>query len=246
VAELKKVHDLLIIAWINFLPNARTPPVFISPFVVALIPLIFFVVFGEGITEDAFVGVLVTMVSFVGIAIATDVVEKKIIFKFQEMLVASPVSPFSYAFGISFSALIFNLPGISIFLSLLYLKGSVTAHSFLIIVGALVCSWAAISMLGFTIATYMVTSQSVAPLVALLGALIGYLPPVYYRLSRLPQFFQWVSYLVPTTHTAQIMRNAMNLIELDRGAVLFHWAALAAFGVLFAILTISRAQWRES
>jgi len=243
---LKKVHDLLIIAWINFLPNARTPPVFISPFIIALIPLIFFFVFGEGVTEDAFVGVLVTMVSFVGIAIATDVVEKKIVFKFQEMLVASPVSPFSYAFGISLSALIFNFPGIFIFLSLLYVKGSVTAHSLLVVLGALICTWAVISMLGFTIATYMATSQSVSPLVALMGALIGYLPPVYYRLSRLPQLFQWVSYLVPTTHTAQIMRNTMDLIELDRGTLLFHWAALAFFGIFFVLLTVSRAQWRES
>jgi len=74
---------------------------------ISFLPVFFLALFSGGHAAiAALVGAVVMSLAFNGLNVAHSVYYNKNWFRFLDILVASPVSPLSYSFGLSFSTLI--------------------------------------------------------------------------------------------------------------------------------------------
>src|SRR3989449_2847177 len=90
----------------------------------SFLPVIFIFVFADQKSAmQSLVGAIVLTFSFTGLFASQSVYFNKQWFRFQDMLVASKVSPASYAVGLSVSGLVVALPGVVVALVLLLLSG---------------------------------------------------------------------------------------------------------------------------
>src|SRR5437773_12539110 len=74
---------------------------------------------------------------------------------------------------------------------------------------------------------------------------MGFLPPVYYPLSRLPAIAQPFAMLIPTTHAAQLAKYYFGLIQLPASELVIGWAYLLGFAALMGFLASRRAHWGD-
>src|SRR5438093_13005611 len=93
----------------------------------SFLPVIFIFVFADQKSAmQSLVGAIVLTFSFTGLFASQSVYFNKQWFRFQDMLVASKVSPASYAVGLSISRLVTPLPGVRLALLLLPRSGPTT------------------------------------------------------------------------------------------------------------------------
>src|SRR3989442_10068447 len=102
------------------------------------------------------------------------------------MLVASKVSPASYAVGLSVSGLVVALPGVAVALILLLLSGPTTAAGVLLLLITSLVLWIGVVFLGFAIWATTKNARRAKSIPQVLGIAFGLLPPVYYPLDPLP------------------------------------------------------------
>src|SRR5437899_8829985 len=95
----------------------------------SFLPVIFIFVFATapGAAIQSLIGAIVLTFSFTGLFASQSVYFNKQWFRFQDMLVASRVSPASYAVGLSVSGLVVALPGAVVALVLRLLSAPMPA-----------------------------------------------------------------------------------------------------------------------
>ena len=83
----------------------------------------------------------------------------------------------------------------------------------------------------------------------ILAFLFVFLPPVYYSESMLVDVggidLSWISYLLPTTNAAAIIRFDTGLTPWDGGAYMLHWLFMFITVAIFSVLVVRKARWRE-
>src|SRR3989442_14095588 len=96
------------------------------------------------------------------------------------MLVASKVSPASYAVGLSVSGLVVALPGVAVALVLLLLSGPTTAAGVLLLVITLLLLLIWFVFVGFAIWATTKNARRANSIQQDLSIWLGFLPSVYY------------------------------------------------------------------
>jgi ABC-type multidrug transport system permease subunit len=171
--------------------------------------------------------------------------------KLREMVVAMPVHPLSYVMGLTLGFLIFAFPGFIAFIIYGVYLGLFDIFSILMTIGSMILCWLALAAIGFTIATYMhKTSPNTLGIVAnILSFGFVFLPPVYYSEAMLTNVsgmdISWLVYLFPTSNAAAIIRYSTDLTAWNATAFMFHWLILALTVVIFSVLVVKKARWRE-
>ncbi|MEM2741081.1 MAG: hypothetical protein QXD95_02920, partial [Nitrososphaeria archaeon] len=61
----------------------------------------------------------------------------------------------------------------------------------------------------------------------------------------IPDALKPLSYIIPTTHSAQILKQCMNLVSLSDNEILMSWVYLILFLVFSIFLAVKMARWRE-
>src|SRR5207244_7447814 len=89
--------------------------------------------------------------SFTGLFASQSVYFNKQWFRFQDMLVASKVSPASYAVGLSVSGLVVALPGVLVALVLLLLSGPTSVAGIFLLMSTSLILWIGLVFVGFAI-----------------------------------------------------------------------------------------------
>src|SRR3989442_2685528 len=118
----------------------------------SFLPVIFIFVFADQKSAtQSLVGAIVLTFSFTGLFASQSVYFNKQWFRFQDMLVASKVSPASYAVGLSVSGLVVALPGVVVALVLLLLSGPMPAAGGLLPLATSLLLWIGLVFLGFSI-----------------------------------------------------------------------------------------------
>ncbi len=244
----KIIKDTFTIAWLKSIPDLKRQPLILLLLIgLAAIPLFFIVLFGgENMISVGLIGVIVSSVGFMSISASIQDITWDRYVKLKEMIVAMPVHPLSYAMGLTLAALVFALPGVITFMILGISRGLFDVISILVTIVALILCWLGLSVIGFTIATYQhKTSPNTLGVIAnLLSFLFVFLPPVYYSEQMLGGN-SWIAYLLPTSNAAAIMRYSTGLTEWDPSAYALHWLFLVLTVVIFAILVVTKARWRE-
>jgi ABC-2 type transport system permease protein len=211
----------------------------------SFLPVIFIFVFATapGAAIQSLIGAIVLTFSFTGLFASQSVYFNKQWFRFQDMLVASRVSPASYAVGLSVSGLVVALPGVLVALALLLLSGPWTAVGVLLLFATSLLMWIGLVFVGFAIGATTKNARRANSIPQVLSIALGFLPPVYYPLDRLPSIAQPFAMLIPTTHAAQLAKYYFGLIQIPLSEVLIGWAYLLGFAVLMGFLASRRAHW---
>jgi ABC-2 type transport system permease protein len=211
----------------------------------SFLPVIFIFVFATapGAAIQSLIGAIVLTFSFTGLFASQSVYFNKQWFRFQDMLVASRVSPSSYAVGLSVSGLVVALPGVLVALALLLLSGPRTAVGVLLLFATSLLMWIGLVFVGFAIGATTKNARRANSIPQVLSIALGFLPPVYYPLSFLPAIAQPFAMLIPTTQAAQLAKYYFGLIQIPFSEVVFGWAYLLGFAALMGFLASRRAHW---
>jgi ABC-2 type transport system permease protein len=244
---MMRAREAIYIGLFDSLPLLRDPMLMILLSLISFLPVLFIFVFsaGQGAFLQSVVGAIVLSLAFAGIGSAQSVYFNKHWFRFQDIFVASPVSPISYALGLSVSTLIISLPALVIAFVILALDTSIGALGLLAVVGVAALTWIAMLLMGFALGASTKNTRRANSLPQLLGLLLGFLPPVYYPLDRVPVFLQPVAALIPTTQAAQLSKYYAGLLSLSMGEIVFGWAYLIAFAAVLALLAARMAHWTD-
>jgi len=244
--NLKVLKDVLVITALKSLPDLKRQPLII--FVIGLIsslPLYFLVIFGGQITFGL-IGAMVSTVSFIGMNAAIQEMSWDRYVKIREMIVAMPVHPISYALGIALAPLILSIPSLIFFGAIALWLGALTPYSLLWTVIALILCWATVSSAGFLISTYLhkASTYTLNNLSNILGIALGFIPPVYYPEEILGNL-SWISAIFPTSNAASLIRVYSGSLILPFEMIIARWLILIMSTIVFAIITVAKARWRE-
>jgi ABC-2 type transport system permease protein len=233
--------------YLGVLPMLRIPT--LLPFVVSTPFTILFILFVTG-RGAAFMygiaGAITMIVSQQGLFLGADLTNYRIEHKFQYVVVASPVSPLTYMFSVALSELAFAAPALVVLLAITaYFLPTFTVLTIVEILAVAILTWVTTSSIGFFLSTYVLNTRTAFLTVSFISIILSVLPPVFYPLQLIPASFRWVAELVPTTHASVLIQAAVNLPSTPF-QVLVSWVALPAFTVVFLLLALFKAKWREN
>jgi ABC-2 type transport system permease protein len=212
---------------------------FFAPFTVLFL---LYAMVGSEVLPYALVGAYLMTIVQAGSDIVGDAAWHKLELKFQDMMVASPVSETAYMLAEALSELLYASPALVILSIFIYqIKPSLVTLGTIFSITLLL--WLSTSALGFFISTYMPNLRNAWQISLLLGFILAVLPPVFYPIEHLPEPLFWLAYVPPTTHAAIILRESVGLTSTMN--VAYSWLILIAYTVAFLLLASYRAQWRE-
>jgi ABC-2 type transport system permease protein len=232
--------------YIGVLPMLRIPT--LLPFVFATPFTILFILFVAG-QRTAFAyglaGAITMTATQQGLFLGADLTGLKIDHKFQSMVVASPVSPFTYMFSVALSELAFATPAVFVIAAIVaYTTAGFGLLALLEMISVIILTWVMASSIGFFLSTYVLNTRSAFISVSFISIVLSILPPVFYPVSTLPEQLRPLAELIPTTHAANLIRSVMGM-TLNGTDVVLSWLALPAFTIAFLALALLKAKWRE-
>ncbi len=244
----RRLRTICALIMINGLIPIKRSPLWLVVQLSIPLTIIFFISLyaPEEAISEAIVGGLITIMVSAGLALQSDIVWYRVELKFQDMAVASPISPVDYMFGIAFSELAYSSPAVVLFLGLAAMRGLLSPQAIPILLLSLMLTWVFALSTGFYLATRITDLRHIWALSGLLSILISMIPPVYYSIDLLPTWARPVALLVPTTHAALLAKNAAGITTLTLSEQLMSLAVLVAWSIALIVLASKRAMWRES
>ena len=246
---MMRAREAVYIGLFDSLPLLRDPMLMVLLSLISFLPVLFIFVFNAGQTAflQSVVGAIVLSLAFAGIGSAQSVYFNKHWFRFQDIFVASRVSPVSYAVGLSVSTLLISLPALVIAMTILFLDTSAGVLGILAVTLVAGVTWIAMLLLGFVLGASTKNTRRANSLPQLLGLLLGFLPPVYYPLASVPSYLRPLALLIPTTQAAQLSKYYAGLLPaaLSGAELVFGWACLVAFVAILAVLAARLAHWTD-
>jgi ABC-2 type transport system permease protein len=241
----KRLREAFYIGMLDILPLLRDPMMMILLTMFSFMPVLFIAVFAGmgGLATQALIGAVVLSLFFGGIQVANSSYYNKHWFRFQDIYVASTISPISYVIGLSLATLIGSFPGLIIAVAFLLVSTSVSISSLLMLLLISFLLWVSTLFLGFAIGSSVKDTRRANSIPQILGFFLGFLPPVYYPLDKLPEFLQPVMMLLPTTHGAQLAKYYLGMIVIPDWQVLFGWVYLIVFMLLMALFSVKWSKW---
>lgn len=242
-----KIREALYIGLFDALPLLRDPMLLVVISLFSFLPVIFIFVFATapGAAIQSLVGAIILTFAFTGLFAAQSVYFNKQWFRFQDMFVASKVSPASYALGLSVSGLVVALPSVLLALVLLVLWGPSSAAGVLLLLATSFLLWIGLVFVGFAIGATTKNVRRANSIPQVLSIALGFLPPVYYPLEVLDKYpiAQAFAMLIPTTHAAQLAKYYFGLISIPSWHVWIGWAYLLGFAAVMGLIAARRAHW---
>ncbi len=233
-----------IMYYLGFTPMLRNPLfiafVFSTPFTLLFI---LFVATGGAALPFGLAGALTMVTTELGLFVGTDLASYKIQNRFQDVVVASPVSPLTYMFGVALSELIFGSPALIVLFGLIAWHGA-SLPTLAATVGVVVLLWITATSLGFFFSAYAPNTQNAFIINGFITTMLSVLPPVYYSLSVLPRFLVPLAVIVPTTEASSLFQGAIGLGYSIAPVVSF--AVLLAATLILLLLVSFKMRWREN
>jgi ABC-2 type transport system permease protein len=241
----RKLRSLwAIMYYLGFIPMVRNPLfiafVFSTPFTLLFI---LFVASNGAALPYGLAGALTMVTTELGLFVGTDLAAYKIQNKFQDIVVASPVTPLVYMFGVALSELIFGTPALIVLLVLIAGQGA-SAVSLATCLGVVVLLWVTSTSLGFFFSAYAPNTQNAFIINGFITTILSVLPPVYYSVKVLPKLLVPLAEIIPTTEASSLFQGSIGLGYSINPA--WGFAVLLAATVLMLLLVSFRMRWRES
>ncbi len=241
---LKQVFLIAYLTGILWLRRNPISMVFsaISPFSLLFV---LFVVSNGHYLPFAVSGSLVMALVGYGLALGQDISFYKTEYKIQDLFVASPVSPLTYMTGLAFSQLLFGFPALTVLAVLAALFGSSIA-TLPLLISTILLIWGSMSAMGFFLSSHMLHMRNATQVISFVNVVLAVLPPVFYSVSRLPPYLQYLAYAVPTTHASLMLQYTMGLPTPKDWSIGLGLLVQVLYLVGFLMLAKTRAIWRDT
>jgi len=230
--------------YLGFIPMLRNPLfiafVFSTPFTLLFI---LFVASNGTALPYGLAGALTMITTELGLFVGTDLASYKLQNRFQDIVVASPVSPLVYMFGVALSELIFGAPALIILFALIASQGASTV-ALAGCLGVVVLLWVTTTSLGFFFSAYAPNTQNAFIINGFITTILSVLPPVYYSVNVLPKFLAPLAEIIPTTEASALFQGTLGLGYSI--PPLSGYVVLLAATTIMLLLVSFRMKWRES
>jgi len=233
-----------IMYYLGFTPMVRNPLfipfVFSQPFTLLFI---LFVASGGVALPYGLAGALTMVTTELGLFVGTDLASYKIQNKFQDVVVASPVSPLTYMFGVALSELIFGAPALLVLFGLMASQGA-TLSAIITAMGVVILLWITTTAIGFFFSAYAPNTQNAFIINGFIATILSVLPPVYYSIKLLPPILVPLAEILPTTQASALFQGVIGLgysINPD-----LSFGVLLAASVILLLLVSFKMRWREN
>jgi ABC-type multidrug transport system permease subunit len=189
---------------------------------------------------------MVGSIGFIGLASAVQDITWDRYVKIREMIVAMPVHPLSYAFGVALSKLLYASPGFIIFIVISTVFRILPLSSVGWVVASVFLCWAALSSIGFVMSTYLRNANinTLNNVSNILGILFIFLPPVFYS-EQLWGSFQWLAIVFPTSNAAGLIKSYAGISPLTPEIAMLRWLVLIITTIVSLLLVALKSRWRE-
>lgn len=232
-----------IMYYLGFTPMVRNPLfipfVFSSPFTLLFI---LFVASGGAALPYGIAGALTMVTTELGLFVGTDLASYKIQNKFQDMVVASPVSPLTYMFGVALSELVFGAPALLVLFGLMAWYGA-SMWALALTLGVVILLWMATTSIGFFFSAYAPSTQNAFIINGFIATLLSVLPPVYYSVKILPPLLVPLAEVLPTTEASVLFQGSIGLGYSISPT--FSFLVLLAATVILLVLVSFKMRWRN-
>jgi ABC-2 type transport system permease protein len=245
--NLKQVKAIAVLIWFDGILPIRRSPFSAVNFVVSPLTILFFIYIfgGAGSIKYGVTGGLIAVIVGSCIILETEAAFIRLVVRLQDMFVSSPLSPVSYVLALSVAQLLNGLLGIVLFSILIAISGSITFLGGVEIALAAVLTWASVSALGFLISTFARDMRDLWVYSPLLTVLLSFLPPVFYKITIIPEPFRFIAYLAPTTYPSQIIQTATGIISGSGIDILLYFAGGIIYTLILVGLSAKFARWRQ-
>lgn len=244
---LKILSDTWIISGMRILALRRYLLSYLMISMLTPIGLTIMISFAAGITESAkinyIIGAIVFSLSMAGVnGVGQDIAQDRLLGTLK-WFITSPIHPISYALGLLIPHVIAGLLNTTIILLLgKYVWGAPLILSPIL---PLIFILSILSLLGVgtVIGSYSKVPAQAYGLTNVISFVIILLSPVYYSIDALPSYLRPVSYIFPTTYSAEVLRTLLN------GSfehVLTNTMVLTLMTVTLLIIGLSKIKWRET
>ncbi|MGI0080600.1 MAG: ABC transporter permease [Nitrososphaerales archaeon] len=245
--NLSQLKGIAALIWFDGLLPIRRSPFSAVNFVVSPLTILFFIYIFGGVSSIKYgiTGGLVAVIVGSCIILETEAAFIRLVVRLQDMFVSSPLSPVTYVVSLSVAQLFNGLLGIILFSVLIVLEGSITFIGGAEIALASVLTWASVSALGFLLSTFARDMRDLWVYSPLLNVLLSFLPPVFYKITIIPESFRFVAYLAPTTYPAQIIQTATGIIPGGATDIAFYFAGGIVYTLILVALSAKFSRWRQ-
>ncbi len=245
--NLKQLKGMAALIWFDGLLPIRRSPFSAVNFVVSPLTILFFIYIfgGTGSIKYGVTGGLIAVIVGSCIILETEAAFIRLVVRLQDMFVSSPFSPVAYVLSLSVAQLFNGLLGIILFSFLIVFEGNVTFTGGVEIALAGVLTWASVSALGFLISTFARDMRDLWVYSPLLNVLLSFLPPVFYKITIIPQPFRFIAYLAPTTYPAQVIQTATGIIPGSGIDIGLYFVGGVIYTLILIGLSAKFARWRQ-
>ncbi len=190
-------------------------------------------------------GALIMNMVSSGISMQGDLSHLKNDMRLQDMIVSSPTPASVYVLGMAISEIVYSIPTITllVILNIIFVKITLLGGITIFFDMALIFTFSV--SLGFFLSTLSSDIVQSWAFSGILSPLLTTIPPVYYPISYIPYPYRYLSYISPTTYSAEIAQNAAGYIHLSNISLVLTWAVLIIVTVFMLFLAVKKSKWRE-
>ncbi len=231
---ITQLRAIAALAWLDGVVAAVRAPLWVASYLtppLSILMIIRFVSYG-GALAFGLVGGLVMIVVSNGIGLLSDAAAYRLHFKFQDLMLAGPMSQWAYMLGLALAGLLFSAPGIAVFVALMGALG-IHVRDGLEAAFAVAALWAAASGMGFSLSQLFRDLKEVWSVSSILAFAMSVLPPVYYSIYALPAYARYLSLLIPTASAAALLQESMGIVVLGPALRVLSASILVAEAVAF-------------
>ncbi|HYA55569.1 MAG TPA: ABC transporter permease [Nitrososphaerales archaeon] len=241
------IRQLLASVLVNSVYAMKNYPVVLINTVLAPISFLVIVNFVSrgALLSQAIEGAFIMSMFSSGMGLQSDLSHLKNDFKIQDMVVSSPASPAAYVLGMALSEIVYSIPALVTLVVLMAAFVHPGAIEALELMAVMLMMFTTSVTLGFTLSTFTSDIVQSFAFSGLISTLFTTLPPVYYPITYIPLPFRYLAYLSPTTYAAEIAQSTTGLLQVSTISIAFAWVVLAAVTIVFGVIAVTKARWRE-
>lgn len=243
---MKSVRTILVFSYmfgVLYIRRSAITVLFVLATPLALTFLLLIISHGNFNTSIISGGLIMTLLN-TGLALGSAATSNRLDFKYQDVLVASPVTQLEYLGGFALAELIYSSPGLAIYYTLLLWNQQAIFATEVAFVSIVI--WISLSALGFFLSTMFSNLRNSWEVLSLIGTGLSVIPPVFYPITTLPSGIRWVMLVFPTTHYSILLTSMMDNPWLLGGPNAYlSWAYTFGFLVFALGLGTYKARWRE-
>lgn len=244
---IDSIRRIYALAVYNMIPILSQPMQLVTIVGYIFLPVIFMAIFIRDIgLIHGLIGVLVNSAVISGVFQSQDYVYNRIYFRLQDFLVSSPMKNWEYVLAIGLSSYLPTIPALVVSLGLLYYVGIVNdLYTLLLTLAILSIGAVGFTFLGFFLGTVANNPTTVNGMSNILGLILGFLAPVYYPMDYIPEQFRIYTLALPSTPTPQILRVLYGVSNAKFPDLYTLFTVMILWDIVFIILSIKEAFWRE-